>query len=249
MISVCMATYNGEKYIFEQMASILAQLTPDDEVIIVDDFSTDGTVKILQGINDSRIKIYLNNRNRGHVFSFARAISLAANEIIFLADQDDIWLAGRVSLMVRKLLDTGALIVSSNYELMDGHGARIKRAVNIDLKSEDSSKYVKNILKIFMGTANYFGSAMAFRKEIVPLILPIPSFVILHDIWIALAGNLMGSNVHLDEKTLKRRLHDNNFTNPNRSIFTKIKYRFIFGLSIIVLLFRSCRAPYGFAKR
>ena len=249
MISVCMATYNGEKYIFEQIESILAQLTPDDEVIIVDDFSTDDTVKILQGINDSRIKIYLNDRNRGHVFSFARAISLASNEIIFLADQDDIWLAGRVSLMARKLLDTGAQLVSSNYELIDRHGVPLNRAIKIELKSEDSSKYIRNILKIFMGTANYFGSAMAFRKDIVPLILPIPSFVILHDVWISLAGNLIGSNVHLDERTLKRRLHDNNFTNPNRSIFTKIKYRFIFGLSIIVLLSRYGRARYGWAKQ
>ncbi len=234
-----MATYNGEKYILEQIESILAELSPDDEVIIVDDSSTDDTVKIMRSINDLRIKIFVNDRNREQVFSFARAISLAANEIIFLADQDDIWLPGRVSRMARNLLDTGALLVSSNYELMDRHGASINRAVKIDLRAEDSTRHIKNILKMFMGTANYFGSAMAFRREMAPLILPIPSFVKSHDLWIALAGNVAGSNLHLAEKTLRRRLHDNNISSRRRGLFTKIKYRLIFGLSIIVLLSRS----------
>ena len=115
-ISVCMTTYNGERYVAEQITSILEELKSDDEVIVVDDCSKDGTVKILQDLNDLRIKIYVNDRNKGINVSFERAIYLANNDYIFLSDQDDIWIKGRVSLMVKKLIETSTLLVSSNFD-------------------------------------------------------------------------------------------------------------------------------------
>lgn len=237
-VSVCMAVYNGEKYILEQMTSILEQLTLDDEVIVVDDFSNDNTLKILENLSDPRIKIYSNDRNKSHVFSFGRAISLANNEILFMSDQDDIWIEGRVSLMTNKLLGTGALLVSSNFEPIDMNGKKISFPVD-GVKSSNSCKYLKNILDIFVGKTNYYGCAMAFRKDMVKVILPIPSFVESHDLWIALASNLMGSNVHLDEKTLRKRIHNNNATATGRSLFMKVRARFIFVISIIVLFLRA----------
>lgn len=240
-ISVCMATYNGEKYIIEQITSILEQLSSDDEVIVVDDSSNDNTVKILQDLNDSRIQIYLNDRNRGHVFSFSRAISLANNDIVFMSDQDDIWIKGRVLLMVKKLLDTGSLLVSSNFEFMDMNGKKIYEPVN-RMKSSNSCEHLKNILGIFAGKTNYCGCAMAFRKNMVKLILPIPSFVESHDLWIPLASNLIGSNAHLDEKTLRKRVHNNNVTNTQRGLLPKLYSRFIFVKSIVVLLLRAKKA-------
>ncbi len=82
---------------------------------------------------------------------------------------------------------------------------------------------------------------MAFQKNMRKLILPIPPFVEAHDLWIALAGNLMGSNAHLDEKTLRKRVHSSNATPRGRSLFMKIRARAIFGMSIIVLLLRAKR--------
>lgn len=237
-ISVCMATYNGERYVVEQIASILEQLSSDDEVIIVDDCSKDNTVKILQNLNDYRIQIYLNDRNRGINYSFERAICLAKNDFIFLSDQDDIWIKGRVSLMVKELLDTGALLVSSNFEFMDMNGKKICYPVD-GVKSSNSCKHLKNILDIFKGKTNYYGCAMAFRKNMVKMILPIPSFVESHDLWISLASNLIGSNAHLDEKTLTKRVHNNSATKTQRGLFPKLWSRFIFGISIVVLLFRA----------
>ena len=91
-ISVCIATYNGEKFIQKQIKSILSQISLNDEVIVVDDLSSDNTVKIIESLNDKRIKIYLNNKNQREVYSFNRAIELAKNNFIFLSDQDDIWI-------------------------------------------------------------------------------------------------------------------------------------------------------------
>jgi len=236
-ISVCMATYNGEKYIEEQIASILEQLCYHDEVIVVDDCSSDDTVNILQSLNDPRIKIYSNNRNRSHVYSFGRAISLAQNEIIILSDQDDRWIKGRVSLMVNSLLDTGALVVSTNSDFMDKDGNNITFKADGVVASK-SSKNFMNILDIFIGKANYYGCAMAIRKKIIDLILPMPSFVESHDLWIAMASNLIGSNLHLDDKTLFRRVHGSNASIIQRRLFLKVWSRVIFLASIAVLLFR-----------
>jgi glycosyltransferase involved in cell wall biosynthesis len=237
-ISVCIATHNGEKYLLDQMKSILGELKHDDEVVVVDDCSNDSTVEILQNMNDSRINIYKNKENMGHVFSFGRAISLAINDIVFMSDQDDIWIKGRVSLMTNKIIMSGCLLVSSNTYYMDTKGRELYFPVD-KLKASESTKHLNNILSIFLGKTGYYGCAMVFRKQLTKLILPIPSFVESHDLWIALASNLFCSNSHLEEKTLIRRVHDNNSSIVRRSLYKKIWSRFIFGISIIVLLIRG----------
>ena len=180
----------------------------------------------------------MNDRNRGINFSFGRAISLVQNDFVFLSDQDDIWIKGRVSLMVNMFLETNALLVSSNFDFIDMNGNRISYPVD-GVRSSNSCKHLRNILEIFRGKTNYYGCVMAFRKNIVKLILPIPSFVESYDLWISLASNLIGSNAHLDEKTLRKRVHKNNATKTQRGLLPKLWSRFIFALSIVVLLFRA----------
>ena len=96
-ISVCMATYNGEQFIHEQLESILGQLEGDDEIVIVDDASTDKSVRIAERFSDKRIRIFRQARNCGVLKTFERALKEATGEIIFLADQDDIWRPDKVS--------------------------------------------------------------------------------------------------------------------------------------------------------
>lgn len=243
-----MATYNGEKYIMEQLGSILDQLNLDDEMIIVDDSSKDNTVHLIKSLNDRRIKIIINKENMGHVFSFAKSISFAQNEIIFLSDQDDVWIKERLTLMKNKLIDNDTLLLSSNFNIIYMN-RQIRSFSKKSLKSADSTKYWFNILGIFKGERSYYGCAMAFKKRLVDLILPIPIFVESHDLWIALAGNLLGSNIHIEDKTITRRLHGNNVSNPQRNLLFKIKSRFIFGMSVITLLYRikvkhlNCKCP------
>ena len=82
-ISVCMASYNGEKFIKRQIISILSQLSKKDELIIIDDASTDNTISIIKKINDNRIKLSVNEKNIGPVNTFNKALNSAKNELIF----------------------------------------------------------------------------------------------------------------------------------------------------------------------
>ena len=243
-ISVCMATYNGERFVAQQLRSILAELSDDDEVIVVDDCSMDDTVETAQGVGDRRISLHVNDRNRGEVFSFSRAMSLARNEFVFLSDQDDLWIPGRALVMRQRLTASGASVVSSNFAWMNTNGEPIE--VSYDgVRSSDSNRNLKNIVNIFMGKTTYFGCAMAFRREFVRVIAPIPAFVESHDLWIALASNLVGSNVHLDEKTLRKRKHADNATSTvsTRSLYRKVRSRVVFALSLIVLFGRTRHLP------
>ena len=89
-LSICIATYNGAKYIEEQMRSILSEIKQDDEIIIMDDCSTDNTIELIKRMNDNRIKIHTNEINKGPTLAFDKAISLTNGNIIFMSDQDDI---------------------------------------------------------------------------------------------------------------------------------------------------------------
>ena len=93
LISIAMTSYNGEKYIREQLDSILTQTYGNFELIICDDRSKDSTVEIIKDycIKDSRIKLYVNEKNLGFKKNFEKAISLCKGEYIALSDQDDIY--------------------------------------------------------------------------------------------------------------------------------------------------------------
>ena len=104
MISVCMATFNGEKYIKEQIQSILNQLSLDDEVIISDDGSSDKTLEVINHINDKRIKVFTNTHKHGFTHNFENALNHANGEYIFLSDQDDIWAEEKVNKVMESLI-------------------------------------------------------------------------------------------------------------------------------------------------
>jgi hypothetical protein len=138
---------------------------------------------------------------------------------------------------VDALENSNALVVTSNSNYMDGEGNPIDVPIP-EIRGQDSSRYIWNIIGIFLGRASYYGCAMAFRRDIVGLILPMPGVVSSHDLWIALASNLMGSNLHLDAATLTRRIHGRNLTTNKRSIFSKLYIRCLHGCSLIVLASR-----------
>lgn len=238
-VSVCLATYNGDKYIYEQAKSILAQLSDDDELIIVDDCSTDDTVLKIKAINDKKIHLYVNKTNLGVNATFERAIKLAKNDYIFLSDQDDIWIEDRVHTMVSKLCIDKSALITSNLTWIDDENAPVD--IKIDgVSSQKSNSYFKNILDIFYGKTNYYGCAMMFRKELRQLICPMPKYVESHDLWIAFAGNLLKSNTHIDDVMLLKRIHDNNLTSTvsKRPFYKKLFSRVIFVLSLLTLTWR-----------
>jgi hypothetical protein len=137
-------------------------------------------------------------------------------------------------MLVSALRGRGAVAATSNHELIDSGGCGID-CKSSRLRSADSTRHALNILRIFRGGSQYWGCAMAFSRELKQLVLPIPRFVESHDIWIALAGNLIGSNIHIESNTVLRRLHGNNVSLRHRNVGQKIYSRLVYAMSLAVL--------------
>ncbi len=237
-VSICMAVYNGNKYIEGQLISILNQLHEEDEIIIVNDFSRDNTIEIIEGFQDPRIKIFHNEKNKGHVKSFEKAISLSTNELIFLSDQDDIWMPGKINFFKKYFEEQKVQLISSSFICFD-NDYNINSDDKYKLYNSDSTKYYENIFRIFKGNIPYFGCAMGFRREFLEVILPFPDYVEAHDLWIGMAANIVKSNLHIEENSILHRIHDANATPLQRPFFKKIKSRIIFIKSYLELRKRN----------
>lgn len=242
-ISVCMATFNGAEFVREQLCSILIQIPDDAEVVVVDDASTDSTNDVIQSLNDHRIRLVRLPVNGGYVRAFERAITEAKGEAIFLSDQDDIWLPGRVDTMLDAL--AGGEVVASNLGLLpDGRPMRHPLSRRPwRLRERDSRNPIKNIASLMIGSALYYGCAMAFSRSIVNTILPVPRFVTeSHDQWIALCGLARSSMVHVEEVTVLRRIHSTNASaSRTRPVWKVLRSRLMF-LREVPLAFRRATA-------
>lgn len=236
-ISVCMATFNGEKFIKKQILSILDELENDDELVIVDDCSNDNTTELINSFNDDRIKLYINKTNQREIYSFNKAISYAKNKFIFLSDQDDIWMKGRVLKMKQKL--NKYYLVTSNFTWINEFDEDIK-IFHDGVNEKQSKNNIKNIIDIYFGKTNYYGCAMAFEKNLLNIAFPIPKNVESHDLWLALVANILSKNIHINDNTLLKRNHSSNVTSTisNRSILKKINSRLIFSLNILTIFKR-----------
>lgn len=180
-ISVCMAVFNGEKYIQEQISSILEQLSPCDELIVSDDGSRDKTLDVVRAFGDDRIKIVFNECDKGYSGNFENSINNSSGDIIFLSDQDDIWMEGRVSRMVDVLANCDLVVCNAEY--VDEYLKPLNQT--LFMLRGDKKGFWNNIYKL-----RYLGACMAFRREIFAKILPFPKNKTLcpHDMWIALIG-------------------------------------------------------------
>jgi len=236
MISVCIATYNGEKYIKEQLESILPELDPNDEVVICDDNSTDFTIDEINKLVDPRINIYRNLRRLGHVRNFEKAMLLAKGEYILLSDQDDVWIKGRVALMKKKAEeDICNSLVASNYNLIDENGKDIGVFRNLLPKK---NSILKQLILILAGKSQYFGCTFLLKRELLATALPIPGCVESHDIWLALIASAHNKVANIMEPTLLHRIHSSNATPKKpRPLLKIIKSRvcYIISLSIRVV--------------
>jgi glycosyltransferase involved in cell wall biosynthesis len=237
-LSVCLASYNGINYLPKQIASILSELKDNDELIIVDDSSFDGTLSYLKSISDPRIKLYVNSTNIGVNKTFERALRLSTGKYILLSDQDDIWLPGRVALLLAEIKSNNACLVASNFSHIDKEDDCLVVDTYKPLSRKESSHYFRNMLKIFFGKINYYGCSMILERSILDLVLPIPDYVESHDLWFAAAANIKRSIIHVENFTLLRRIHGKNYSVVSRSIFAKLQSRFVFIRSALVLIFR-----------
>lgn len=232
MISVCIATYNGEKFIEQQIRSIINQLEAGDEIIVSDNDSIDSTINTIKSIDDKRIKIVKGPEKKSPTSNFENALMHAKGEYIFLSDQDDVWKDNKVSTCMQWLRQYDCVI--SDAEMNDENLNIIEKSYYKVHSTKSSFLYnllVKN---------GYMGCCMAFRKSVLEAALPFPKEIPMHDIWI---GNIAACKFKvkfIPDKLIMFRCHGNNssFTALNKSGNSLFKM-FMIRWTIIRLLIKN----------
>lgn len=205
-VSVCLAAHDGAEFVGEQVRSILDQLGPDDELVVVDDASTDATVAVVEGLADPRIRLHRNETNLGYVRTFERALGLARGAYLLLADQDDIWVPGRLEAMVAAL--EGSAVVATSVAVLGEDGPPRWR-----LRARDSHRFAANLAAVLVGVRWYFGCAMGVRRDLLVSVLPFPPWLTeSHDLWLGIVGNTHHQMRHVEHPSVERRLHGSNQT-------------------------------------
>lgn len=216
-VSVVMAAYNGARYLPEQLASLLADLHPGDEVIVVDDASSDNSGAVIGAAADARIAVLRNDVNLGVRLSFERGLRRARHDIIFLCDQDDIWLAGKRAAYVETFeADARVLVVLSDAQVIDQSG-RITLESFMATRGGFANGFWSNVYR-----NRFLGCTMAFRRELLEIALPIPARVPMHDMWIGLMGRLMGKVAYLPVPLLQYRRHGTNVSPGHRQPWRRV---------------------------
>jgi glycosyltransferase involved in cell wall biosynthesis len=220
LISVCLASYNGEKYIKDQILSILPQLSPEDELIVSDDGSLDKTCEIIRGIPDSRINL-ISGPKLGPSKNFEKMLELARGEFIFLSDQDDVWLDSKLTLMVEQLQFYDLVI--SDCMVTDQFLAPFFTSY-FDRVHFPQIGLINNLYK-----NSYVGCCMALRRGMLLYVLPFPKMVVMHDWWIGLIANYFGRVGIIHQPLIMHRRHLSNYSSTGgksqTSLLMKICWR------------------------
>lgn len=216
-ISIALCTYNGAEFLKEQLESFTKQSRLPDELIVGDDCSTDETLEILENFKESSpfpVHIFANKKNLGSTKNFEKTISRCAGNIIFLSDQDDVWLPEKIAVMeneFNKNSDVG--LIFSNAELIGENGNSLGLNLwEFTLTESEKSKIEEDkSLKVLLRRNVITGATMGFRSDLQPLFLPIPTNIpnLIHDGWITLIVSLYSKIKFIDESLILYRQHGN----------------------------------------
>lgn len=226
-VSVVMAAYNGEKYIADQMRSILEQLSDDDELIVSDDHSGDATVSLIQGLADKRIRVVRPATPQGPIFNFEHGLTHARGSIVVLSDQDDVWLPGRMAVIrdyFAKSPHAYDLLVLDS-EVVDENLRTIEPSVFKLLNAG-----VGLFKNVFRNT--YIGCHMAFKRTLLDVAMPFPRKISMHDVWLGLASEMVGQVTFRPGRSMLFRRTGKNYTKSRYPWHTRITWR----LSLVAIL-------------
>jgi len=239
MVSVCLACHNGGEALRVQLDSILSQLSKDDEIVISDDGSNDETLELIKGYKDKRIKLFSYNQpiksKHTHVYvtnNFENALNKAKGDYIFLSDQDDYWMPGKVETCLQKLQICDMVI--HNMQIADD---------NLNPQEEyvfpDGFRFGNYLMK----EGSYYGCATAFKRHILEAALPFPSYLQVHDIWIGLIAEAIGKVHYIEKPLMLYRYHGDSISHAvTNSVWFKVWYRvytlFYMIIRLIKLRFR-----------
>ncbi len=213
-IDILMATYNGEKYLKEQIESILNQTYSNIRLLISDDCSKDETRKILNEYEkkDSRIKVFFQEKNLGYVKNFEFLLSKVENEIYMLSDQDDFWLPEKVEKTYNRMIETKSDLVFTDLEIVNEKLETLYPSFNDYMKlSKKIKKYIGDYRLQYLYNC-VTGCTLISKKKFINMCLPLPTIsqYAIHDTWIACVVANNGKIEYLNEKTIKYRQHGNN---------------------------------------
>ena len=227
-VSVAMVTYNGAAYLREQIDSILSQLGEEDELIISDDGSEDGTLSILQEYQKVNEKIrLLQGPGQGIKKNVEHALSGTRGRYIFLADQDDIWLPGKVERILQVFQEQKVSVAVHDARVFQGDDSTQILVDSFFAFRGSCAGVIKNMVK-----NTYIGCCMAFRRELLEVVVPIPAQIEMHDQWIGVLGDYYaGKSCFLPEPFLLYRRHgDNNSAMTHYGFCRMIRNRLVFFL-------------------
>lgn len=221
-ISIAMTTYNGEKYIIEQLNSLLAQTRLPDEVLIIDDCSTDCTADIIKNFisihNLKNWEFFVGEENVGYIKNFYNVISKTTGDIIFLCDQDDVWHIDKIELMVNIMennpsigvLDAGYRIVNADLIPVNIKKQKNRSNNNMFPFPADENDIVKIEYSALIGSYLSPGCASAITKEIREIYLQNSKCVIAHDLELNIYASVFGKLYFYNKEVIDYRIHNSN---------------------------------------
>lgn len=238
-ISVALCTYNGEKYLKQQLDSILSQTMAVDEIVVCDDCSTDSTCEIISSYVDKypHIKMIRNDVNVGFANNFEKAVLICRGEYIFLSDQDDIWHPKKVKRFIDYMQNNNCYGAFSNADFIDGENNPLDGSLFEKLKFNqyiENSVLYPNLYATLCLSSNFVtGATMAIRKEVKKSIIPFStSEGIYHDAYIAIKLASIGKLGFINEKLISYRIHSSQQIGMNNESCLKSRI-FDFGLDFI----------------
>jgi glycosyltransferase involved in cell wall biosynthesis len=204
-VSIAICTFNGEKFIAEQLESVLKQSYQNIEIIIVDDCSSDETSKICESYHDERIKLFKNKENIGYTKNFERAISICNGDYICLCDQDDIWFENKIEILVQNFADHILVYHDSNF--IDELGRKIETST----MGQRYHMYEGNSALPFLLSNCISGHAAMFDRSILPYLLPFDKRFF-HDWWLAYVAVNLGEIKYINQVLVSYRQHTSSIT-------------------------------------
>lgn len=217
-VSVAMAAYNGEAFIGEQIASILPQLGTEDELVISLDPSDDRTAEKIRGFADPRIRL-LDGPGQGLQKNFENALRHCRGEILFLCDQDDVWMPDKVKSVLAVFDACDALLVLHDAKITDG-------ALQVTEPSFFAAHGTRTGFLHTILRNSYIGCCMAFRRELLENVLPFPGRLPMHDQWIGLQAERSGRVELIARPLLLYRRHGGNVSGETHaSLLQMLRWR------------------------
>ena len=215
IFSVAMCTYNGARYLGEQLESLAAQTRLPDELVICDDGSVDDTVALIEKFAGSArfaVRLEVNKVNLGSTKNFEKAIRGCKGDVIALADQDDVWLPRKLEVLEAEFQRSHSVgLVFSDAEVVDDNlrplGERLWNSIGFDETRRHKLKTARR-MEVLLPGWTVTGATLAFRSKFRPLVVPIPDDLpVIHDGWIAAVVGAVADVAFIEEPLVLYRQH------------------------------------------